>query len=53
MHFTQMVWKLTTEIGVGVARVRGQDRWVIVAQYRPQGNSNMPGDFQRNVQPCK
>ena len=51
IHFTQLVWKSTTEIGVGVARVRGQDRWVIVTHYRPQGNTNMPGDFKTNVLP--
>ncbi|KAK7094904.1 Golgi-associated plant pathogenesis-related protein 1-like [Littorina saxatilis] len=51
IHFTQLVWKTTTQMGVGVSRVRGQDRWVIVTHYRPQGNTNMPGDFKKNVQP--
>merc|ERR1711924_250843 len=50
-HFTQVVWKGTTK--VGMAKVRGdQDGWdtvYIAANYAPAGN--MEGDFEQNVLP--
>ncbi|XP_034451747.1 Golgi-associated plant pathogenesis-related protein 1-like isoform X1 [Hippoglossus hippoglossus] len=46
-HFTQVVWKDTTKLGVGVASV-GTKAYV-VAQYSPPGNMNMPGYFEKNV----
>ncbi|XP_074527200.1 Golgi-associated plant pathogenesis-related protein 1-like isoform X2 [Halichoeres trimaculatus] len=46
-HFTQVVWKGSTELGVGVA-TDGKKAFV-VAQYRPPGNMNMPGYFADNV----
>lgn len=48
---SQVLWKSTTEIGVGVARIRGQNRAYVVVNYRPAGNNNMPGEFERNVLP--
>jgi len=50
-HFTALVWKSTTKLGVG--RVSGQgDKWwetFIVANFFPAGN--MTGDFAANVSP--
>ncbi|KAL5011853.1 hypothetical protein ScPMuIL_010404 [Solemya velum] len=51
INFTQMIWRSSTEIGIGLARVKGQNRYVIVAQYRTAGNGNMPGEFRKNVLP--
>jgi len=50
-HFTQVVWKSTTKVGVGIA-TNGQTIWV-VGRYSPAGNMNMPGYFAQNVQPLK
>ena len=36
-HFTQIVWKGSTEVGVGIA-TSGDNTWV-VAKYWPSGNS--------------
>ncbi|CAL8250276.1 unnamed protein product [Boreogadus saida] len=47
-HFTQVVWKETTEVGVGLA-TDGKSVFV-VAQYRP-GNMKGTANFQRNVLP--
>jgi uncharacterized protein YkwD len=35
-HYTQLVWKKTTEIGCAVAKVRDQEYWV--CNYNPPGN---------------
>jgi uncharacterized protein YkwD len=48
-HFTQVVWKNTLEIGVGVAKV-GSSTYV-VANYYPPGNFN--NDYAKNVLPKK
>ncbi|KAL3870850.1 hypothetical protein ACJMK2_038885 [Sinanodonta woodiana] len=50
-HFTQMIWKSSTEIGIGIAKVQGQSRYIIVVHYRPPGNGNMPGEFLQNIKP--
>lgn len=50
-HFSQLLWKSTTEIGVGVAKIPGQNKAYVVVNYRPAGNNNMPGEFERNVLP--
>jgi len=50
-HFTQVVWKSTTKVGVGIA-TNGRTIWV-VGRYSPSGNMNMPGYFARNVKPLK
>ncbi|KAJ6643135.1 Golgi-associated plant pathogenesis-related protein 1 [Pseudolycoriella hygida] len=48
-HFTQVVWKNTTDLGVGVARI-GNEAYV-VASYYPPGNYS--GEFSKNVFPPK
>ena len=50
-NFTQMMWKSSREIGVGIAKLQGQNTYIIVAQYYPAGNTNNPGDFWENVPP--
>uniref|UniRef100_A0A3B5LPR1 SCP domain-containing protein n=1 Tax=Xiphophorus couchianus TaxID=32473 RepID=A0A3B5LPR1_9TELE len=47
-HFTQVVWKDTKELGVGVA-TDGHTVFV-VGQYRPGGNITNAGYFEKNVQ---
>lgn len=48
-HFTQMVWKGTTQIGCGTAQCP-QGRF-LVCRYLPQGN--VLGQFQQNVLPLR
>ncbi|KAM7392099.1 hypothetical protein PAMP_022734 [Pampus punctatissimus] len=48
-HFTQVVWKESTELGVGMAT--DGNKVFVVGQYRPAGNMNMPGYFEKNVLP--
>ncbi|KXJ21233.1 protein PRY1 [Exaiptasia diaphana] len=52
-HFTQVVWKSTTKLGVGkaTATVDGYTRTVVVARYTPAGN--VRGQFQENVLPLQ
>jgi len=44
-HFTQIVWKETTMIGVGVGHYG--PKTVVVVTYFPRGN--IPEQFKRNV----
>ena len=48
-HFTQVVWKESTELGIGRAQSQqnGMECAYIVGRYKPAGN--MMGDFPRNV----
>lgn len=47
-HFTQMVWRITTELGVGMAK--SVDGVVfVVAKYSPRGNT--PDQYASNVFP--
>jgi uncharacterized protein YkwD len=48
-HFTQVVWKTTEFVGVGVA-MKGDETYV-VANYFPPGNFN--NDYAKNVFPPK
>ncbi|CAH2316941.1 Golgi-associated plant pathogenesis-related 1-like [Pelobates cultripes] len=50
-HFTQVVWKGSQELGCGVA-TDGKGCIVVVGQYKPPGNINMPGEFEKNVLPA-
>ncbi|XP_018613722.1 Golgi-associated plant pathogenesis-related protein 1-like isoform X2 [Scleropages formosus] len=50
-HFTQVVWKDTKEVGVGVA-TDGQTVFV-VGQYSPAGNISNDGFFEKNVLPAE
>ena len=46
-HFTQVVWKATTEVGMATAT--SADKWFTVARYKPRGNSGFPQDYKENV----
>lgn len=49
-HFTQVVWKATTQLGCGRAVCKGAELWV--CNYAPAGN--VSGSFAANVpRPCK
>uniref|UniRef100_V5ID09 Putative scp gapr-1 like scp-like extracellular protein n=2 Tax=Ixodes ricinus TaxID=34613 RepID=V5ID09_IXORI len=47
-HFTQLVWKSTTEVGCGY-NVSNSGTIYVVCNYRPQGN--IDGKYQENVLP--
>ena len=47
-HFTQVVWKTTTQVGVAEALSKTNKRFV-VARYSPPGN--ILDHFQENVPP--
>ena len=49
-HFTQVIWKSSSRLGVGYARSRGGTVYV-VANYDPPGN--FQGKFQTDVLPLK
>ncbi|CAF3227625.1 unnamed protein product [Rotaria socialis] len=48
-HFTQLVWKSSSSLGVGVGFSDDGKTVVVVAQYGPAGN--MMGAFEENVPP--
>ncbi|CAL8136366.1 unnamed protein product [Orchesella dallaii] len=48
-HFTAMIWKTTTNIGIGVAYNPRKRWWIVVGNYSPPGN--VSGQFQLNVLP--
>jgi len=51
LHFTQVVWKDTTEVGMATAV--GHNRVVAVARYRKPGNFGSNQDFIDNVRPLE
>ena len=56
-HFTQLVWKNSKKLGLGLAQVvkGGWASNYVVARYDPRGNFHMVGqkvkDYQANVAP--
>lgn len=52
-HFTQMVWKSTKTMGVGMAYSPDGREVYIVTNYYPAGNIISPGYFEQNVLPPK
>ncbi|XP_043966567.1 Golgi-associated plant pathogenesis-related protein 1-like [Gambusia affinis] len=48
-HFTQVVWKDTKELGVGMAT--DGNTVFVVGQYRPAGNITNKGYYEQNVLP--
>ncbi|CAL8116337.1 unnamed protein product [Orchesella dallaii] len=48
-HFTAVVWKSSTHVGIGVAWNPRHDWWEVVAFYSPTGN--VGGQFRKNVLP--
>lgn len=52
-HFTQMIWKNTTEVGCAVFSLKGS-QWLetyVACEYQPPGN--VMGQFSANVPPPK
>ncbi|XP_029468794.1 uncharacterized protein LOC115097266 isoform X2 [Rhinatrema bivittatum] len=49
-HFTQVVWKDSREVGVGMA-TDGKGLFFVVGQYNPAGNITNAGYFEKNVSP--
>ncbi|KAM9857794.1 Golgi-associated plant pathogenesis-related protein 1-like isoform 1-T2 [Aulostomus maculatus] len=49
-HFTQVVWKESTELGVGMAA--DNNKVFVVGQYRPAGNVNKRELYENNVLPA-
>ncbi|WP_283137478.1 CAP family protein [Rhizohabitans arisaemae] len=55
-HFTQLVWKNTTHLGVGRAvhvADDGKAYTAVITIYSPAGNVDAPQRFRRNVAPAK
>ncbi|KAL0979575.1 hypothetical protein UPYG_G00186810 [Umbra pygmaea] len=50
-HFTQVVWKESTELGVGVAN--DGKTYIVVGQYKLPGNINTPEYYEKNVTPAE
>ncbi|CAF3461378.1 unnamed protein product [Rotaria sp. Silwood1] len=50
-HFTQMVWRSSRKMGVGIAHSPDGREVYIVANYYPGGNIVNPGFFEDNVLP--
>ncbi|KAG4440879.1 hypothetical protein IFR05_003629 [Cadophora sp. M221] len=54
-HFTQMVWKTTTEVGCAKKQCQiqgfsnGNPTWYLVCQYQSPGNVVNAGQFEENV----
>ena len=51
--FTQLIWKDSRKLGVGIALSPDKRTICLVANYYPQGNVTCPGSFEKNVLPAK
>ena len=49
-HFTQLVWKSSRRIGVGISK-NSFSRVIVVMQFDPPGNYDTPTLFKKNVKP--
>ncbi|CAF1090972.1 unnamed protein product [Adineta ricciae] len=49
LHFSQLIWKNTREVGFGRCQTEDKKQWYGVALYYPPGN--FPNQFALNVQP--
>ena len=47
LHFTQVVWKETSELGMATAT--SANTWFTVARYKPRGNMGYENDYIENV----
>ena len=47
LHFTQIIWKETNEIGIGIANEVVNKKYCVVVLYYPPGNTL--GEFPKNV----
>ena len=47
LHFTQIIWKETNEIGIGIANDVVNKKYCVIALYYPPGNTL--GEFPKNV----
>ncbi len=52
-HFTQMIWKSSQKLGVGVALSADGREVYMVTNYYPAGNIINHGYFEKNVLPAK
>ena len=50
-NFTQVVWKESTHVGIGIAS--GAKGTFVVANYKPAGNVTNRGYFEKNVCPVE
>jgi len=50
-HFTQLVWKGSKKLGIGIGYTSDRRKSYIVARYSPPGNYG--GQYQQNVSPAK
>jgi hypothetical protein len=50
-HFTQVVWKGSKQLGVGIAFANNGNKAVVVANYYPPGNYQ--GQFPQHVFPAQ
>jgi hypothetical protein len=50
-HFTQVVWKGSKQLGVGIAFANNDRKAIVVANYYPPGN--YLGQFPQHVSPAQ
>lgn len=48
-HFSQLVWKDTTQVGYALGVDENCDKWYLVGRFWPTGN--IQGAYKRNVEP--